>query len=148
MRIHRHKTPKVLTDEGKRLVIEAEAYLAGGYAELLERRGCEVPHWAVINRIAHADIDSLRSLGQAVPVASGPANGSSSTWREARAELARTLLVHCHDDASLLVHLQQEKLIPLESEFAAHADQYRGELAALEQTIRQILTTPTTNEGP
>lgn len=102
---------------GRMLAAEAEAYLAGRYAERLSERSTPVPAWAWANVLAHGTGEDVRR------VARGLGTGSSVThgWRAARAYLATELLRTAERSGSLEA-LQRAVMVPIELELAAQRD--------------------------
>lgn len=91
---------------------ECEAFVAGQYAEYLIRRGQEVPAWARLNRVAHADQSELRAL---VESGRAPADeGCLADWDGVTAELAGKLLDVAPAAVGGLRGVQLQTLIPLE----------------------------------
>jgi hypothetical protein len=104
--------------EGRELVADCEAFLAGSYAERLKGLGRRVPVWAWTNLLAHGTEEDLRlcRLSSGEGRSSGP-----GLWCPARSYLAGEVLDIGHRRPSL-ARLQIAVLIPLELELAARRD--------------------------
>ena len=103
--------------EGARLVADAEAFLSGNYARILQNHGDAVPGWAYLNMIAHGDLRSLHQTRRAPGRANSSmavADLSEETWRNAQRTLATELLELVNDDPQMLARVQQRFLVPLE----------------------------------
>lgn len=98
---------------------ECEAFVAGHYAEYLISRGQDVPAWARLNQVAHADHSELQALvesGRAL-VESGRApvdRGCPVDWDGVTAGLAAKLLDVAPGAVGGLRGVQLQTLIPLE----------------------------------
>jgi hypothetical protein len=102
------------------LADEATAFLEGRLLESQRAAGAggQVPPWLWFNAVAHGDLDLLRDLAQVAR----PAGGTISSWRSARAALARELLERSGGDADVLADLQRIALVPLECRLAEVPD--------------------------
>ena len=109
------------TRSGARLAREAEAFLSGSSAELFLARGRDVPTWAYVNQVAHADPDLLYELAAWEPaLGTGPTSPSegwvgSLSWRGAVALLANEVLQLGRCDPRAVRRIQRDRLLPLES---------------------------------
>jgi hypothetical protein len=98
-----------------------EAFLSGSSAELFLARGREVPTWAYVNQVAHAEPDLLWQLAAWEPVwearAARPPGGPAGTlsWRGAVAVLANEILRLGGSDPTSIRTIQLDRLLPLES---------------------------------
>jgi hypothetical protein len=105
---HRDRFPA-----GTELIGEAEAVLAGRYAEHLESGQRPVPAWAWVNLLAHGTEEGLREararLGEP---------GASQRWRDARGYLAGEILGVVEVGGIPLDELQREVLVPFELRLA------------------------------
>lgn len=119
-RIRDHSLSRELRG-GSRLAREVEAFLSGSSAELFLARGREVPTWAYVNQVAHAEPEILWRLAAWEPVwgsrtltpPEGPAG--SLSWRGAVAVLAHEILQLGGSDPSSIRRIQLDRLLPLES---------------------------------
>lgn len=93
----------------REMVADAEAFIAGHYAERLDLRSVPVPGWAWTNLLAHGSEEELASA--ALDVHAEPATWKE--WRSARAYLASEVLRTVRDGTSL-AEVQREALFPLE----------------------------------
>lgn len=84
---------------------ECEAFLAGRYHELLLREHLEIPGWAWVNPLAHADCAELERLANQVPRRHHPL---------ALSYLADEVLLRARHDARTLEQIQRETLMHLE----------------------------------
>jgi hypothetical protein len=110
------------TRSGARLAREVEAFLSGSSGEWFIARGREVPTWAYVNRVAHAEPALLWELAASEPArearlattqSDGRVDGLS--WRGAVAVLAGEILELGGSDPCSIRHIQLERLQPLES---------------------------------
>lgn len=88
------------------VALECEAYLAGSYKDLLERRHAAVPAWAWINQLAHCELDELQKFALTWDGDDGP--------QAYVARLARRTLVTITRGDTTLRQVQRDFLIPLE----------------------------------
>lgn len=106
---------------GARLAREVEAFLSGSSVELFIARGREVPTWAYVNQVAHAEPALLWQLAAWEPVgearATRPPEGpvGSLSWRGAVAVLANEILQLGRSDPTSIRTIQLDRLLPLES---------------------------------
>ena len=98
-------------DEAGDLAEECDAFLAGAYVDLLERRARPVPAWAWLNRLAHADEASLARLGDADLDAHRTGTGG---WRTAQRWLAAVIVDLAGTYPGGVRQIQSEALVPLE----------------------------------
>jgi hypothetical protein len=109
------------TRSSARLAREAEAFLSGSSAELFLARGRDVPTWAYVNQVAHADPDVLYELAAWEPAwGAGPTRPpvdrvGSLSWRGAVAVLADEVLQLGRCDPRAVRRIQRDRLLPLES---------------------------------
>ena len=109
------------TRSGARLAREGEAFLSGSSAELFLARGRDVPTWAYVNQVAHADPDLLCQLAAWEPAwEAGPTRPpggrvGSLSWRGAVAVLANEVLQLGECDPGAVRRIQLDRLLPLES---------------------------------
>jgi hypothetical protein len=92
---------------------EIDAYLRGRLVDYLTGRGREIPAWAVLNRLAHADHDELVRLVGGVAGSPTPVT-RRLPWAEAERFLAARLLADDGRTAEGLRRIQAETLVPLE----------------------------------
>lgn len=114
------------------LASECEAFLAGRFAMLFDRRGEPVPAWAWLNPLAHATRDEIEALA----AGAGPPHRLGQRlcdWREAVASVAADLLRLSRDEASLR-SLQLAALLPVELALM-------GDKARLASTPEELLRT-------
>ena len=97
------------------LVRECEAFLEGTLAEYLDEQGLVVPVWAWTNLLAHGGPEQIT---ECVCAPSYPVH-SDRDWSVARSILAFEIF-DLMEAGSPLEELQQDVLIPLELELAAH----------------------------
>ena len=90
--------------------VECEAFLAGEWAEYREAHGDDVPHWAWLNRVAHAPEPALRVAARA------PAWGQRSydEWTRLRLCVAEGLVDQAAAKGVSASDLQRLALVPLE----------------------------------
>ena len=98
---------------------ECEAFISGSYAEFLAERGGDVPTWAVLNVLAHTDLDRLRTRAESGLVAE---LDQRQGWVTASRLLRRELVELVGEDEGLLANLQRTVLIPLELQLARESD--------------------------
>lgn len=101
------------------LAEDCEAFVAGRYAEHLERLGCPVPTWAWLNGLAHGDLDRLESLAAGRLKQVGWHRSGlrlASTWPSAVAFLAGEVLDLVRSGRADLGELQLRVLRPLEED--------------------------------
>lgn len=109
-------------------VDDVAAYLAGRLVEYRSGRGRGVPAWAVLNKVAHADVDELAGL------ADGAGDGREPGWLSAQRSLAADLLAE--RDPPDVARIQRQVLVPLElwliarSETETVSGRWAAELAA------------------
>lgn len=107
------RTPESTRDPGAlALVIECEAFLAGRYHELLDPSRGQVPAWAWLNVLAHANVAELQEVVTGERWGA-PERGCPRHWRAILAFMACELLDAAGDDAGLRA-LQRTCLVPLE----------------------------------
>jgi hypothetical protein len=119
------------------LASECEAFLAGRFAGLFERRGEPVPSWAWLNPLAHASRDQIERLA----AMAGPPRRLGQRlcdWREAVATLATDLLRLAPDDQSLR-GLQLAALLPVELALMGDTAGLAGSPEELLRTARAAL---------
>ena len=94
---------------------EAEAFLQGRLLEQMRACGAggQTPPWMWLNAVAHGDTQVLEAL--AAP--SSDKVPAVSSWRVARAVVARELLDRSGGDPAVIRRLQQCALVPLEEWF-------------------------------
>lgn len=123
------------TRSGARLALEVEAYLGGSSHEWFVARGREVPAWAYVNQVAHAEPGLLRQLAAWQSPRDAGAGGRTDetarlttrpggrvgrlTWRGAVAVLAAEVLDVGGSDPSSIRRIQLDRLQPLESALMA-----------------------------
>ncbi|HWC38193.1 MAG TPA: hypothetical protein VG476_06675 [Acidimicrobiales bacterium] len=109
------------TRSGTRLAREIEAFLSGSSGEWFIARGREVPTWAYVNRVAHADPDVLWQLaawqpGPRARLTTQPESQADRLgWRGAVALLAGEVLDLGGSDPCAIRQIQLDRLLPLES---------------------------------
>jgi hypothetical protein len=109
------------TRSGTRLAHEIEAFLSGSSGEWFIARGREVPAWAYVNRVAHADPDVLWRLAALKPGRNqcpttqpqGQVDGLG--WGGAVAVLAGEVLELGGSDRCAIRQIQLDRLFPFES---------------------------------
>ena len=98
----------------RELVGECEAYLAGTYVERATHERVGVPAWALLNTIAHGDLQHIRAAARGA----GPLRWALPLgWSRAARELAGEVAGLVGNDERRLATLQVEVLIPFELEF-------------------------------
>jgi hypothetical protein len=97
---------------GERLAQEVEAFLGGSSKEWLLTRGRDVPAWAYLNQVTHAEPDVLRELAASAP----EATGDGLSWRAAVALLAQEILEIGGSDSVSIRRIQIDQLVTLESQ--------------------------------
>jgi hypothetical protein len=102
---------------GARLAEEIEAFLRGSSGEWYRSRGREVPLWAYVNLVAHAEPDRLRQLAMVAPEGSCP----GLSWRGAVALLAREILRVGQGDRGSIRRLQLESRVNLECQLISRS---------------------------
>lgn len=109
------------TRSGVRLAREIEAYLNGSSGEWFTARGREVPAWAYVNQVAHAEPDLLWQLAAWEPAREARLTTRPGgrvdrlSWRGAVAVLAGEVLDLGGSEASSIRRIQVDRLQPLES---------------------------------
>src|ERR1044072_1853025 len=88
---------------------ECEAFLAGDWAEYQATHGEDVPHWAWLNRVAHAPEIALRMAVQAPPWG----HRTFDEWTRLRLCVAERLLQQAAVTRVPVSHLQRAALVPL-----------------------------------
>jgi hypothetical protein len=95
------------------LTEECEAFLAGGFGELVERAGMRPPPWAWLNAIAHAELEDLtRMAHHEFDRARG--QDLSDGWAQATSFLATELLHAGGDNRDAVRRMQVDVLVPIE----------------------------------
>ncbi len=97
---------------GVRLAQEVEAFLNGASGEWLLARGRDVPIWAYVNRVAHAEPELLSQLAAHAP----EEEFDCYSWRAAVALLAKETLQAGDGDPSAIRRIQLDRLLALESQ--------------------------------
>jgi len=137
----RRDDERPLTASSARLVADAEAFLAGEYANHLRRHRVAVPGWARLNRLAHGDLASLHQCRRPLATAKSAAfaDWPEESWRRAQQLLATELLKLVDNDPDKLSQVQRSVLVPLELRLI-HVEEERS-LTALElvQSTRSAL---------
>jgi hypothetical protein len=117
------------------LVRECEAFLDGSLAEYLDEQGLVVPVWAWTNLLAHGGPEQIT---ECVCAPTYPVH-SDRDWCVARSLLAFEIF-DLMEAGYALEELQQDVLIPLELELAAHPQASRWTprqwLDTLDEAIR------------
>jgi hypothetical protein len=103
---------------GVRLVREVEAFLSGSSEDWFFTRGQNIPAWAYINKVAHADPDRLGQLAAWAPDEPSRCHG----WREAVAILARDTIEAGDRDPRAIRRVQLDSLVGLELHLITRAD--------------------------
>ena len=102
--------PREWVDSG--VAEEVSAYLTGRYVEFQLSAGRNVPAWAALNRLAHADHGELvRLVAGEDP---GAPAGRRYSWAEQERFIAAQLLVTKGSTPVLLTQAQQQALVPVE----------------------------------
>jgi hypothetical protein len=125
---------------GSRLIVDAEAFLAGDFVDHLRSQDEIVPGWARLNNLAHGDLQSLRQARRSfIATSSAALDWTETTWRNAERVLANELLEFVENDPDVLTRVQRTVLVPLEFELM-RAEAERG-LTAFElvQSTRTAL---------
>lgn len=107
----RNSDRKPIQSSGPRLVADVEAFFDGDYVEHLRRQCDAVNGWAWLNRLAHADLNSLRRVRDSNKEL---VNWAESEWTSAQQILVLELLELVDDDQDLLSRIQKAVLVPLE----------------------------------
>jgi len=113
------------THSGARLTREIEAFLSGSSGEWFTARGRDVPTWAYVNQVAHAEPELLWQLAAWEPAREtclaiqpdGRVDGL--TWRGAVAVLASEILELGESDPCSIRRIQLNRLQPLEAALMA-----------------------------
>ena len=95
---------------------EFEAYLEGSYVTWLVSNGHSVPGWAWLNRVAHGQLEELRTMAthlRRLPAA----REEVGAWQQVAAFLAKEVVAAAGDDEQLL-DLQRRVLVPIELHLA------------------------------
>jgi hypothetical protein len=87
-----------------------EAFLSGSSEDWFFTRGQNIPAWAYINKVAHADPDRLGQLAAWAPVEPSRCHG----WREAVAILARETIEAGERNPRAIRRIQLDSLVGLE----------------------------------
>ena len=115
LRYRAERSPLSLSREaraGVRLAQEVEAFLSGASGEWLLARGRDVPVWAYVNRVAHAEPDLLSQLAARAP----EEEFDCFSWRAAVALLAKETLQAGDGDPGAIRRIQLDRLMALESQ--------------------------------
>jgi hypothetical protein len=96
---------------GVRLVREVEAFLTGSSEEWFFAHGEDIPVWAYVNKVAHAEPDTLGKLAAWAP---DEASGCTC-WRDAVAILAKETIEAGESDPRVIRRIQLDGLLRLES---------------------------------
>ena len=110
--------PRRAGQQGRELVGDCEAFLAGHLAESQEAGDRGVPVWAWTNLLAHGTEEELR-IERALT--HGWSRAWADEWRDARSYLAAEL-IDLTDDAGSLAEVQRSVLVPLELELASRGE--------------------------
>jgi hypothetical protein len=105
------------------MVREVEAFLTGSAEEWFYTRGEDIPAWAYINKVAHADTDRLGRLAAWAPVEPTPCHG----WREAVGVLARDTIAAGARDPRVIHRIQFDRLIGLELQLISRSSRVAPE---------------------
>jgi hypothetical protein len=97
---------------GARLVREVEAFLSGSSEQWFFARGEDIPAWAYINKVAHAEPDHLCQLASWAPAEAS----RCVCWRDAVAILAKETIEAGESDPSAIRRIQLDGLAALESQ--------------------------------
>ena len=119
---------------GESVADECAAFLAGEYGRWCRHHHAPVPPWAVVNGVAHCQLDELRSAGRR--------SGLPAVRRRQRrraAELVDELLARCGDDPARLRSLQLDVLVPLELQLARHPRNVAGTGDAVERALHALI---------
>lgn len=101
-----------LADAATKLAVEAEAWANGELGQLRAgRRDQSVAPWLILNRVAHADLDTLWRTGRETPGRRLGRRGRR--WAAAELSLVHSVLEVATTPCDLAV-LQRRVLIPLE----------------------------------
>ena len=117
-RVERNPLPSLSRSAAARLAQEVEAFLSGSAGEWFLVRCREVPAWAYVNRVAHAEPRLLSELaahaheGQPDPLG----------WRTAVALPVKETLRVGHGDPRAIRHIQLDRLMSLESQLMSGTD--------------------------
>ena len=101
------------SDCGRCLIVETRAFLTATAADEFARRGVDVPPWAWLNRIAHAEPETV------LHTALGP---TSEGCGGLIAFLAREVVVTARGDPAGIADIQRRVLVPLELELLSKAN--------------------------
>jgi hypothetical protein len=95
-----------------------EAFLTGSSQEWFNSRGRDIPAWAYVNKVAHADPSQLGQFAASAPDEPSRCRG----WREAVAILARDTIQAGAGDPGAIHHIQIDRLVTLELGLISRAD--------------------------
>jgi hypothetical protein len=94
------------------LAQEVEAFLSGASGKWFLARGRDVPVWAYVNRVAHAEPDLLTQLAARAP----EEEFDCFSWRAAVALLAKETVQAGDGDPGAIRRIQLDRLVALESQ--------------------------------
>ncbi len=101
-----------IEDGGHRLVAECESFVEGHYVDLLLQNGTQVPGWAWLNQLAHADPNELAEMATGSVKHRG-ASASDVYWQRAVSLLAREIFIAAAREGCAVEELQRSVLVPL-----------------------------------
>jgi hypothetical protein len=133
-----------ITPFGALLVVETEAFLAGGFAQHARLPGNPVPNCSWLNVFAYGDLSSLEELRSSLGERETPAiDDEERSWETAQRLLVDELLELVKGDAALLIRIQQRALVPLELQLlcteAERALTARGLVQATRTALRSSI---------
>jgi hypothetical protein len=131
-------------DGGGQVADECEAVLAGRWAEYRLARGRDVPPWAWLNRVAHADERALRYAVR-VPAWS---RHEMDEWDRMRFCVAQFLVQQAAEKGVTAAALQQSVLVPIELQLFGQEAMPPFTKAELLIRILAALRHPSSQFGP
>jgi hypothetical protein len=116
-------------------IADAEQHLSGRVLDTLDRWRREVPIWALVSALGHADWDELHR------VAAGRRGFDNSLWLPAVAFLASEIIAMAGNSEGLL-RIQREALIPLELALLGDEVQLPPTLGDFVNLVTKAIHTP------
>ena len=119
-------------------VADYESFLAGTYAQFLQRHHMPIPHWAWINPLAHRTNEQIVELASQ-PLIARTGVQPPGTWDDATIYLAGVILAAAQTRDQTLAQLQKTTLVPLELTLAQSIQANPRTPAALVATVVEAL---------